>query len=88
MSIQQMQAFADLRRQGPASTAECLAFLEAHRHQVQERVRELEGYLAAIEQKIQRNREKLADEKKKAERDQVSTQSRFSMRTQRSEVLS
>ncbi|HEU5347948.1 MAG TPA: MerR family transcriptional regulator [Ktedonobacterales bacterium] len=53
MSIRQMRAFADLRRQGDTMIADRLAFLRAHRQHVLEHLRELEGNLAVIEQKIQ-----------------------------------
>ncbi|MBO0795956.1 MAG: MerR family DNA-binding protein, partial [Ktedonobacteraceae bacterium] len=64
MSIQQMQVFADLRRQGDATVSERLVFLEVHQQEVREHLNELEGYLTVIERKIQRHRELLADEEK------------------------
>lgn len=52
MSICQMQQFADLRRQGPATVAERRALLEAHSFDVQHRLQELHDHLAAIEEKM------------------------------------
>ena len=52
MSIRQMQEFAQLRRQGAGSIPERLAFLEAHRQQVQQDLSKLEGYLAMITRKV------------------------------------
>ncbi|MBO0784130.1 MAG: MerR family transcriptional regulator, partial [Ktedonobacteraceae bacterium] len=49
MSIQQMQVFANLRRQGDATVSERLVFLEAHQQEVREHLNELEGYLTVIE---------------------------------------
>jgi DNA-binding transcriptional MerR regulator len=66
MSIQQMRAFADLRRQVTTSYAVELALLEAHQRQVRERLRELEECLAAIERKSQRIRKRLAEETQRA----------------------
>lgn len=67
MSIQQMQAYAALRRQGNVSIPERLAFLEEHHRQMQEHMQQLEGYLKAIERKIQLNKGKLAEESKNTE---------------------
>ncbi len=64
MSIQQMQTYAALRRQGDAEVSGRLAFLEAHQQQVLANIRELEGNLAVIEKKILRHRNLLADERK------------------------
>ena len=63
MSIQQMQTYAALRRQGDEEVPGRLAFLEAHQQQVQANIHELEGYLAVIERKIQHHRNLLADER-------------------------
>ncbi len=87
MSIRQMQAFADLRRQGDASVRERLAFLEMHEQQVQEHLDELERNLVVIRRKIQRHRAMLADEKTGAERGQIPTSSRFSMTKERKEEI-
>ncbi|MBV9231293.1 MAG: MerR family transcriptional regulator [Chloroflexi bacterium] len=85
MSIQQMLAFAELRRQGDPGVPGRLAFLEAHQQQLLEHMRELEGYLAVIEKKIQRYRIILADEKKDTTPGQVPTSPHFSLTTQRKE---
>ena len=53
MSIRQMRAYADLRRQGDTTASARLALLEAHHQQVREHMRELEHHLAALEQKMQ-----------------------------------
>lgn len=62
MSIRQMQAYAALRRQSDTNVPERLAFLEEHYRQIRENMYELEGYLKAIERKIQLNKGKLAEE--------------------------
>lgn len=85
MSIQQMQAFTDLRRQGDATEYARLAFLEEHQRQVREHVRELESHLAAIEEKLQHYRSMLADKAKAAERDQQLVASRSAIVIEREE---
>lgn len=70
MSIRQMLAFADLRRQGDSTMPERLALLEAHQQQVREQIRKLEGHLAVIEEKMQINRRIWEDSGKGADRDQ------------------
>ena len=52
MSICQMQQFADLRRQGPATVGQRRALLEAHALDVQHRLQELHDHLVAIEEKM------------------------------------
>ncbi|HEY7418845.1 MAG TPA: MerR family transcriptional regulator [Ktedonobacteraceae bacterium] len=56
MSIRQMLAFADLRKQGDQTVPERLALLEAHQQQVREQMHTLEGHLAVIEEKMQLTR--------------------------------
>jgi DNA-binding transcriptional MerR regulator len=63
MHIRQMQEFADLRRQGEHTLTRRLALLKAHQQEVLEHVRELEGYLTAIENKIQLYRAHIAQER-------------------------
>ncbi len=60
MSIRKMQEFADLRRQGPQSLPQRLAFLEQHRQEVRAHLRETEEHLAVIEAKIQLHRTQIA----------------------------
>jgi DNA-binding transcriptional MerR regulator len=85
MSIRQMLAFADLRRQGEVTMPERLALLEAHQRQVWEHVHKLEGHLAVIEEKMQINRRMLAGERKSADRDRAGAPYCFPMTTQRKE---
>jgi DNA-binding transcriptional MerR regulator len=60
MSIRQMQEFAHLRRQGPQSLPQRLAFLERHLQEVQAHQRETAEHIAVIEAKIQLHRAQLA----------------------------
>ena len=57
MSIQGMQQYANLASQGQVTLQARLALLEAHKHEVQARMRELEDKLAIIDAKIKRFRE-------------------------------
>lgn len=52
MSIRQMRAYADLRRQGDRTASTRLTLLEDHQQQVREHMLELESHLAAIEKKV------------------------------------
>jgi DNA-binding transcriptional MerR regulator len=52
MSMRQMRAYADLRRQGDATASARLALLEDHQQQVREHILELEDHLTAIEKKM------------------------------------
>ncbi len=70
MSIRQMLAFANLRRQGDSTIPERLALLEAHQQQVRGQIRKLESHLAVIEEKMQINRRIWEDSGKGADRDQ------------------
>lgn len=67
MSIRQMRAYAELRRQGDTTARARLALLEAHHQQVREHLRELENHLAAIGQKMHHLRSMGGDEAKKQE---------------------
>jgi len=60
MPIRKMQIFADLRRQGPQSLPERLAFLEQHQREVQAHLHETAEHLAVIEAKIQLHRKQIA----------------------------
>ena len=60
MSIHKMQQFADLRRQGPESLAQRLAFLEQHQQEVRAQLQETEKHLAVIEAKMKLHRAQLA----------------------------
>ncbi|NDJ20673.1 MerR family transcriptional regulator [Nostoc sp. B(2019)] len=53
MPIRQMQQFADLYRQKPEAIAERRLILEAHKHEVKQRICELNHNLEAIQKKIQ-----------------------------------
>lgn len=79
MSIQQMQTFADLRRQGNTTAHERLAFLEAHQQQAREHQRELERHLVVIEEKIHHYKKMLTEKDLGAALDQVPAPYRFSM---------
>ncbi|GCE12525.1 transcriptional regulator [Tengunoibacter tsumagoiensis] len=52
MSIRQMRAYTDLRRQGSMTASAHLALLEVHHQQVRKHLLELENHLAAIEKKM------------------------------------
>ena len=65
MSIRQMRAYTDLRRQGDMTASAHLALLEAHHQQVREHMRELENHLAAIEQKMHHLRSMGGETKRK-----------------------
>ena len=54
MPIQRMQEYASLASQGHATLDARLELLEAHRHDVQARIQELEDKLAIIDAKIKR----------------------------------
>lgn len=64
---------------------ERLVFLEAHRQQVLEHVRDLEKNLAAIEKKIQNIRSTLANEREGTTYTQVLTPSSLLIATQNNE---
>lgn len=53
MSIQQMQRYAELQRQGDETLAERVGMLRAHRQQVEERLDELREHLMLISHKIE-----------------------------------
>lgn len=53
MSIQQMQHYAALRRQGNATLAERRSLLEAHQADVEAHIHDLEQLLVAIKAKIE-----------------------------------
>jgi DNA-binding transcriptional MerR regulator len=53
MSIQQMQAYAELQRQGEESLPARLEMLKSHRQKVEETVNELSKHLELIDYKIQ-----------------------------------
>src|SRR5262245_55750039 len=57
MSIQGMQQYATLASQGRVTLDSRLDLLEAHRHEVQARIHELEDKLGIIQAKIKRFRE-------------------------------
>jgi DNA-binding transcriptional MerR regulator len=57
MSIQKMQEFAELRRQGERSIPLRRALLERHNEQVEAHIRELEAALAALQDKVAYYRE-------------------------------
>ena len=65
MSIRQMRAYADLRRQGDATVGARLALLEAHQRQIREHMCDLENHLEAIEQKMHLLRSMRGDEMKR-----------------------
>lgn len=52
MPIADMQRFAELREQGDQSTAERLALLSRHHHDVEEQIAALQGHLQALDHKI------------------------------------
>ena len=52
MSIQQMQRYAELQREGDHTLPERLEMLKAHRIEVEERIDELQDYLDVIRHKI------------------------------------
>jgi DNA-binding transcriptional MerR regulator len=52
MPISTMKQYADLQRQGDATSAERLALLKEHRRTVKQRIQELTEYLEVIEHKI------------------------------------
>lgn len=52
MPIRRMQQFAELRRRGDVTVTERRALLQAHRREVEDRIRALEADLAAIDAKI------------------------------------
>jgi DNA-binding transcriptional MerR regulator len=79
MSIRQMRAYADLRRQGDTTASARLALLEAHHQQVREQMRDLEHHLAAIEQKMQHLRSMVGEEMKRKEDEQRRAPSLFSI---------
>lgn len=53
MSIRQMQAYADLQRQGDGTLPARLAILRDHRRQVEERLKEMQEHLRIIRHKIE-----------------------------------
>lgn len=53
MSIQKMQQYADLRRQGTSTRAERLRMLEAHKHDVEAHVLECMQFIDLIKHKIE-----------------------------------
>jgi DNA-binding transcriptional MerR regulator len=53
MSIQQMQQFADLRRQGSATTKERRILLEAHKNKLAEQIERLQEHYEVINEKIE-----------------------------------
>lgn len=57
MPIQKMQQFATLYRQKPEAVAARRTILEAHEHEVTERIRELSYNLELIQKKIQHYKE-------------------------------
>src|SRR5438477_3676356 len=52
MSIQQMQAYAELQRQGDASLPQRLEMLKEHQHKVEVRMAELQEHLKFIHYKV------------------------------------
>jgi DNA-binding transcriptional MerR regulator len=62
MSIQQMQDFAYLRRQGPSTMPQRLAMLEEHHRLVSTHMQEMAGHLAIIEEKIVKHQRELAQD--------------------------
>jgi len=85
MSIRQMRAYADLRRQGDTTASARLALLEAHHQQVREHMRELENHLTVIEQKMHHLRRMGGDEIKKKEDEHRRAPSLFSTTAQSKE---
>lgn len=83
MSIRQMQAYADLRRQGDATANARLTLLEAHQQHVREHMRELENHLAVIEKKMHHLRSRVSDEMKGKEDDQERALGLLSITAQR-----
>lgn len=53
MSIQQMQMYAELQRQGDCTLPQRVAMLKAHREQVEQRMDELCEHLTLISHKIE-----------------------------------
>lgn len=60
MPIADVQRYVELVHQGDATVAERLAIMEAHRRKLKTRIEELSGFLAKIEHKVKRYREKIA----------------------------
>jgi len=60
MPIADVQRYVDLVQQGDATVAERLAIMEAHREKLKARIEELSGFLARIEGKVERYRERIA----------------------------
>lgn len=69
MSMRDMRAYADLRRQGDITVRARLALLEAHQQQVRDHILELEHHLGAIEKKMHHLRS-IIDEMKSGEDEQ------------------
>ena len=62
MSIQQMQRYAELQREGEHTLPERLEILKAHRIEVEARIDELQDYLQVIRHKIDYYQEVVAEQ--------------------------
>jgi DNA-binding transcriptional MerR regulator len=62
MPLAQMLHFAELRRQGPATSVERLRILEEHQRYLEQQMQKLEEHMAALQKKIAHKKESLARE--------------------------